>query len=788
MKKRNKKKHNKKDRRIKTVTQFTIAYNPYTGECVFKKNGKELGSKSKLGSKSSERLQMLLGKSTNWNGLVEEIVRACNDKAIQIDFSGRKIDYEDLEASIRQYEQDHADVKFECYCHETSNDEDIIGRLDELFQDIWSRNLPQFQEKNKDGKNIFDAYEEVKNGIFEISVIATMSSGKSTLINSLLHTELLPSKNEACTATVARIYDEESDDYEAECYAQDDKTVVYERKKVNLEMLREYNEDEQVTYINIFGSIPAITSGRIRLCLMDTPGPNNSRNENHELLTKSIIQQTNSVILYVMNVTQFGIDDDEQLLKDISEEMKRAGKQSRDRFVFVVNKCDELDPEKGEKVDEFLEKAKDYLKNLGIQEPTVIPASARSALLIRKNQKGVKLSRKEDADFRANLQYSIEDPELHFENYAVLTPTVREKLKRELEQYQKDGNKEMEALIHSGIPAVEATINEYIEKYAYPIKIHDAVKDIDQILKNLNMEARFQKSIAEDSDKLKRVRKQIQEAKDRHKGSQEAFISFKEKMEAFGLKQNSLDDVRFKIETTLNGMTKKYSEGKKLVDKSEVDHLITNFQTELGKYQEKCAKELNRKIESEVFYQGNLLLDQYVQTVTEVLDDIEIEDYEFQKIPSFQNIRISNIEDIKRRNEQDRYRQEKRWKNNPEREGFFGFFKFFEPKKISYMVTVKDGTDINIYKVVLDIAVEFKKQIDQNINNMFRQAESQVKKYKAAFIENLGNLDYEIKRILEQLDKDTASSMEIEKRVKENKELAAWAAEKEENIRSILNF
>ena len=39
-----------------------------------------------------------------------------------------------------------------------------------------------------------------ENKVFPMAVIATMSSGKSTLINALIGKEILPSANAACTA------------------------------------------------------------------------------------------------------------------------------------------------------------------------------------------------------------------------------------------------------------------------------------------------------------------------------------------------------------------------------------------------------------------------------------------------------------------------------------------------------------------------------------------------------------------------------------------------------------
>lgn len=371
---------------------------------------------------------MLLSATTNWAGLAEEIAKVCNDNEVQVNFKGRKIDFDDLDYCIKHY---NGETKFTLNFVEAGNDDDVMNDLEQLFSEIKEKNIPEFNEKNAEGKDIFETYEKVKNGIFEVSVIATMSSGKTTLINSLLHTELLPSANKACTATIARILDNDAmDNYEAECFAADDYTSVHPRMEVTPEILKEYNADSNVTYINIEGNIPAITSDKIRLCLRDTPGPNNSMDENHQKLTNSIIRGTNAVVLYILNATQLSIKDDEQLLRDISKEMKRNGKQSHDRFIFVVNKCDELDEEKGETVDKTLEDVRTYLKKFEIEEATIIPASARLALLIRKSQNGETMTRKEKGEILGGVEDFVNTPELHFEKYATLTPTVRDLLEK----------------------------------------------------------------------------------------------------------------------------------------------------------------------------------------------------------------------------------------------------------------------------------------------------------------------------------------------------------------------
>ena len=174
--------------------------------------------------------------------------------------------------------------------------------------------------------------------------------------------------------------------------------------------------------------------------------------------------------------------------------------------------------------------------------------------------------------------------------------------------------------------------------------------------------------------------------------------------------------------------------------------------------------------------------------IRSILENIEIEGFDFKKINKFDKIKISNINDIKKKNEETRYRAETRWKDNPERQGFLGTFKFWKPKEISYTVSVKDGIDVNVKNIIVDIMSVFSASIKENISSMFNQAEEQISDYKLAFNENIDTLEGEITKILDQLDQNTKESKSLEKRVKENKELAVWVANKEAEIRRLLTF
>ena len=94
-------------RKEKKMAKVYIEYNPYTVETIFKINGEEVKSQEKYKSISKQkekRLQYYLeADNKNWGGIVEEFRKIINSKDIDIEFKGRKIDYDDLEYTVLKY-------------------------------------------------------------------------------------------------------------------------------------------------------------------------------------------------------------------------------------------------------------------------------------------------------------------------------------------------------------------------------------------------------------------------------------------------------------------------------------------------------------------------------------------------------------------------------------------------------------------------------------------------------------------------------------------------------------
>ena len=155
----------------------------------------------------------------------------------------------------------------------------------------------------------------------------------------------MPSKNEACTATITEILDNDKEGFQAVVYDKQG-NVIRETDNLTYEVMSELNENDQVSKIEAEGDIPFLDAREIALMLVDTPGPNNSQNQEHKNTTySSINNDSNSLILYVLNGTQLSTNDDNSLLSYVADQIKKGGKQVRDRFLFVINKMDGFNPE-----------------------------------------------------------------------------------------------------------------------------------------------------------------------------------------------------------------------------------------------------------------------------------------------------------------------------------------------------------------------------------------------------------------------------------------------------------
>ena len=240
------------------------------------------------------------------------------------------------------------------------------------------------------------------------------------------------------------------------------------------------------------------------------------------------------------------------------------------------------------------------------------------------------------------------------------------------------------------------------------------------------------------------------------------------------------------MEKELRAFSKEF-DGQNKVDKVVADRHIDKFQSQLNECQKTCESRLQRELDEKFFCHCEKMLEEYSDAVTSILEDVDIEGFDFEKVSSLKAIKITDIDKILKNNQQNRYRKETREKDNPERAGFWGFFKFWKPRKISYTESVKEGVDVNVKNVIVDMGAEFSCAMKENIAQICDQAKKQIKKYEQVFYDNIKTLNDKVNEILGQLNQDMKRVEEIKARVESDKETLNWISDIEGRISTLLS-
>lgn len=482
------------------MNKIYIEHNPFIVETHFLINGSEPAEGCKLSSYKELRLQMWV------ESIFEEFSRQLNGEThFSVEFKGVESDYMDILDAAEAARADGMQIEVEWL--PVKEVEHRLSEIQSLMEQ--AKQNPQFNEYIENNESVSKGFQEAFNRDFNLYVVATMSSGKSTLINAMLGQDLLPAANEATTATIAQITDDKTVGSQFMGRRIDADSSVSEEVEVTSELLKEWNMLSNTRQIDLRGDIVSMQEREnVRLVLTDTPGPNNSQDEDHERVTMSFIQDSyrNPLILYVLNASQLGINDDQNLLRLVAQTMARGGKQSKDRFIFAVNKMDNFDPENGENVSAALERVKAYLENNGVPNPQVYPISANLTRLLRKNPDD--LTRKERGDLNTMTELFLEEASMNLPSYMPLTSRVSRALEeRKISSVER----------RSGLPAVEVMIDEYIEKYTFPNRLKRAYDALNQAIEKGMREAELTEQLEQDEQELALLNEQIEILQQRRK-------------------------------------------------------------------------------------------------------------------------------------------------------------------------------------------------------------------------------------------------------------------------------
>ena len=621
-----------------------IKYNPYKLETEITVDGKSLAQNSKIGDKSADgsRLQEWVEE------LPQILVDEYNDTNFEVRFHGTLPDYEDLAAAFAEADEKRMlTAKLEREpAKETS---DKKGLISDVFEEILKGPFDALRDTE-----IRSAFQHAQSSDFEVCVVATMSAGKSTLINALLGTKLMPSKQEACTAIITRIKDCLQGDapFKAEVYDKDE-VLSETHENLTYQIMERLNSDENVSVIKTTGNIPFVSSDDVSLVLIDTPGPNNSRDPRHKKVQSELLgKSSKALVLYIMT-GEFGTDDDNTLLKRVAGSMAVGGKQSKDRFIFIVNKFDDRKKEDGD-TNQALERVRSYLKTHGIANPNLFPASALSALNIRMIASEADVDEETKDETELKIKKLNRSESLHLERYAILPQSIKVEINERLEKAKHDWNDENrkndnpnEALIHTGIVSIEAAIRQYVHKYAKTAKIKNIVDTFVHKLDEVGCLEETKRELAKNQDESAKILKLIESIREKMDSAKEA-KKFKDAVD------DAIKDIDDSSKAVIRKTLKKFQErlDKRIfnIEKTEIPladtESVVDRLTELTEILELDFKaELDEFIHANVVSTSVTLLEKYKNKLSSLTDEINVADLVSVKIDPLKLMNSSVVTD-----------------------------------------------------------------------------------------------------------------------------------------------
>lgn len=238
------------------------------------------------------------------------------------------------------------------------------GALEKVYL-YWTSNGPKPKSVDEavvihrqNNESIFSKKEK------RILVVANVSAGKSTLINSLVGYRINRTKTTACTDRLVMLHNKCKKDGLTQKNQDGSYSYIQDINRVNSERIHEV-------------AFPFNSSlSKEQICFIDTPGVNNSEDSNHRHITENAINEGDyDAIMYISNCQYFGTDDEHKLLKLLKSKVNKP-------ILFVLNQLDNFVPGE-DSVAKMLKDYKSDLIKMGFVNPVIIPVSAYASFLLR---------------------------------------------------------------------------------------------------------------------------------------------------------------------------------------------------------------------------------------------------------------------------------------------------------------------------------------------------------------------------------------------------------------------
>lgn len=767
------------------MQNVVIMHNPYKLTSTIEVNGETPKKDSKLVQFLNQRFQL-------WVDQIPSLLASeYNDDSFDITFYGTELDYQDLLAAIKSAEESgmHFSVK--------KMDAKEFGEKEEDIRKLFAKvkKLP-FEELQSPA--VEDAFNKAFSEEFEVNVVATMSAGKSTLINALLGQKLMPSKQGACTATITKIKDDDDSTFKA-VVLDSEKNELGHFSVLDYKTMSTLNKNPDVSEILVSGNIPFVTSNEASLVLIDTPGPDNARDKKHGLVTaKALDQSSKMLVLFVMNGGKLHDEAQDAFLRRIAKSMSVGGKQSRERFLFVINKLDAYDEEDDDIAGETIPDTIRYLEEMGIENPNVFPAAAYPALLIRRYQNTFDGAEKQKIlkELEPIAQKLVDQQQLHLETYPKLVRSCQVQIDSELQTAVENGDLLGQALIHTGIRGIEETIRMYVTKYCRPQKITNVVNTFVHELDSAEAFEKTRQRIASKKEEISATKVRIEqlEAKLTSKKENEAFKKRISSLEITTKLNRDVGSLAADVEETLTDFFDRCPEE---MEEDEALAFIKQFASLAESKQDEFQVAVNRLLDEDIKTKSQKLLDEYVNRLTAISEEFSADDLPID-LASFVKGKLATLQDVNKTIDESidsrtETHSERRTRTVSKKRKWFNPMRLFKGDyydvEESYYVDVKEEIKfVSREKLINGLIAPIRKTLTEERRRISDFADAETKRIKEYFYDQFDEVDEILAKKAKELSSAMASKEASEKALNRANELLAQLKAVKQELDAILEI
>lgn len=723
-------------------------------------------------------IQTWLERRGNWKGILNELIPDGSDDNLTFLFTGRKIDYEDLIHACESQNEERksrCNLKFDLEYEIT--DEQTARNIEEVVKTLQSDRFKKLvdecnqlgfdKELGEKYKNFKADYDRARNAEFTITVAGIFSSGKSTIINSLMRHNALPVSYKTCTKKVCKIRDnpelkpnelnllicdENKHLKKKACFSDADKAVNDKKCSELIESIKAESGDT-ILEANLGHLYPNEKSREMfKLVIVDTPGTDSNKAVNKEGINIDENTALNAVFdskdeMVILSIKADDVDSGglTRLIKAISNKFggnKDGDKDSvgdsfvyNDRFLFVANKCDQIPFNHEETTTDFINRYRETLKNETKNpsfNPRIFPlCAAVPAYQYFKDEESWNIQ-KTYRDKVFGCKDEDEDitvppnPFYHFYNYCDVPQYKKENYEKEFSTAE---TKKKALLISSGFVCLEDAIKDYIERFAYPRRMQRIQKAYETIpVSVINCIRKQEEVLMDEKESLGTARNKVKAAEG------------KEKEE----KENA--DKLAKAKSVIEELKKKVDECN--YDEAELHSIAVDFSVNVYKicsrykdikemeYEEakRALKDIQEKIQSEMTAYSNKVRDlgkkyfEKINTVTSLIESeldklkkagiFDFGGFDFSKSETFSGGFDFNFDDL---DINDYAWHETKRIHNPEKDAYCSFWDLLGHIKKAF---AKETIEVTEHKVNMETYLD---KLSKNIQIGIGKSRTEIK-------------------------------------------------------------